>query len=805
MKHSLAHILLLLSIALGIALAGVPVYAQDGTNGNDKAADGDAQEDNSDDEDDDYDDEDDDYDDDDDDYDDDEDDDYDDDENDDDDDEDEDYDDDDDDAEEESLYDKLYDEERDELRADWLDHFTLDDKDVFDDWLTMHLRNALSGGHYIKTRPKIEAFLRKYPNSFEANYLMALLFWNGEGNLLRALQHFKKGMQIFEDKYCNNPEGIPSGDGNYNLRTWHRRLYSDLADLYEELDMRQPEYDTRVRKAKLYHEELDQDAVWGMIKLGMFEEAAAISLKTIAEGGWASGSAYNDLMVIEESRHRQMSCYRRSVESVNYRGNRGSCAVPKNHAEILSELMRMEESLAYYKKAAEHLSICINNPYSDMSRLYYADVQWQQSISAMTRVLDRKVNKRKAVQTAMDERADLSMLLYTMGFSEKAAEFMVTVVNAPGRLGHNSLHQEQMDMAHRTVYFAILRDVAARAKEQLDAYTGLAPLWWLDADVRQRVRKLQDEYVKIQGKLWSTNQRLFKDALHAENRKSFLVPYFILPPNFYPSLVDALGQRAMEQFVEEQVNSLEPEAYEAMRSNFSYIRAYIAWRDGDRTALRTRIDDYRRERVPHIRMLDLEIDLMEADLLLQQGDKDGAYDLFSQVYVLHPTLFRSRNVPLPVRFDDSMSGEFADIRRVLEHSPRFDVRNDAPFVISAKKISVPLLAFPQFEGTEEAQIYGSNAQQVEIPQICIASAMGQRFACSSTDIWAYPHFVDGVPHTAEVIHNFLHVAFTPRIDATQDGIALGGSATTRSADEAVKELLKHTRSNRKKTDISDIL
>ena len=72
----------------------------------------------------------------------------------------------------------------------------------------------------------------------------------------------------------------------------------------------------------------------------------------------------------------------------------------------------------------------------------------------------------------------------------------------------------------------------------------------------------------------------------------------------------------------------------------------------------------------------------------------------------------------------------------------------------------------------------------------------------------YPHIVEGVPHDAEVIHNFLHIAFTPRIDMSQTDIhSLNGSTTMRTADEALADLLAPSAIVRNESilDVSDLM
>ena len=107
----------------------------------------------------------------------------------------------------------------------------------------------ISAGKYITARNKAEALLRESPDSPGANFVMGQVFWEGEGNLLRAMVLMKKAISLFEEKYCQTEDGRPALADN---RTWHQRMMLDLAQIYAELDDRPMELATRQRIADLY-------------------------------------------------------------------------------------------------------------------------------------------------------------------------------------------------------------------------------------------------------------------------------------------------------------------------------------------------------------------------------------------------------------------------------------------------------------------------------------------------------------------------------------------------------------------------
>ena len=176
--------------------------------------------------------------------------------------------------------------------------------------------------------------------------------------------------------------------------------------------------------------------------------------------------------------------------------------------------------------------------------------------------------------------------------------------------------------------------------------------------------------------------------------------------------------------------------------------------------------------------------IIQADILAKSGKVQDYFLKASDVYQVFPAVFRHYNVKLPVQFDPSMksSDSLNDAKEVLEQSERFEVVPDAPFIISGSALDNNMV------------------------QICLSSKLGQRYACSSSDPKDYGKDADNLPHLAEIIDNFQHAAFTPKVDLSQKDLhSLDGSPVKVSADEALKDLLNTAPSMRKaEEDLSDL-
>ena len=122
----------------------------------------------------------------------------------------------------------------------------------------------VSNAKYITARNKAETLLAENKDAIGATYVMALVYWEGEGNLLRSLSFLKKAIKLYEEKYCVPQTGIPK---NTQDQMWHLRMLRELARIYSDLDDRQAEIDVRTRIAKLYNTSLGIDSVWALMKL----------------------------------------------------------------------------------------------------------------------------------------------------------------------------------------------------------------------------------------------------------------------------------------------------------------------------------------------------------------------------------------------------------------------------------------------------------------------------------------------------------------------------------------------------------
>lgn len=643
------------------------------------------------------------------------------------------------------------------------------EKDAFTD---------VSNGRYITARNKAEKCIQASPESIGASYVMALVFWEGEGNLLRALVLLKKAISSYEAQYCDKETGIPSSSTE---QMWHQRMLRELAKLYSELDNRKEEIEVRERLSQLYQTPLNVDAVWGLMKLDRFEEAERIARETIVnnngEDYWVD-MAYNDLTAIADARHEHAKAYEESLKSVSYHAGR-SCVVLMNHARSLIVSLRLEEAIAYLQKAQKvKEQDCVSSPYNDLALIYLWNGEWQRAISAMLKVRKKSMEPRLYAQTEAVTRGNLAELYYLMGFGERAWEQMKTVVEAPQRLGYDSILKEQLAMVTRMEYYAILKMYLQRLDEHIGAWTSYRWLHHFDflgrfdifrlfvTDESEQVAKWMTRRKEVRAAIWSAHQETFKDALDIKNLKSLFVPGYILWPPFNYVVVDVLGRRTASFLLDYQERSLTPEEASSMHPMFEHIRAYIAWRDGNLDEAKRYISSYREAKTARVKLSDEQINLIEADIFLRENKREEAYLLMDEVYRVYPALFRQFDIRLPVRFERAEDALSQEAIRLLKRSERVEEVSDAPFSISVKCAG-------------------------ERVQICLNTKQSLRYACSSLNDKDYDAAAGQAIALPEIVDQFHHVLFTPRVDISQSDLhSLDGSAVQISADEALNKLLK---------------
>jgi len=238
-------------------------------------------------------------------------------------------------------------------------------------------------------------------------------------------------------------------------------------------------------------------------------------------------------------------------------------------------------------------------------------------------------------------------------------------------------------------------------------------------------------------------------------------------PFIFYAVADTLGARTAGAMIAFERARLQPEELVRVNSVLFLLEAYVAWRQNRlqdalnaANAALDGLDD-------RIILLRRQAQLIRGAVQYAIGQVEAAYADYYQVMEDYPAAFRHFAVPLPVVLEEaSASPNARKLFDMLVAAPSFIDTNGAPFMVSV----------------DEGQRW---------PQLCLMQARGRRVICSSLDIKDYSGDDDVTPTWPEIVQNFAHAVFSPRVDLSRADIhSLDGSTLRVSATQALEELIK---------------
>ncbi|MCL2326035.1 MAG: tetratricopeptide repeat protein, partial [Proteobacteria bacterium] len=384
--------------------------------------------------------------------------------------------------------------------------------------------SLVNSGKYIRARKEAEDLLKENPDSFIGKYVLARVFHFGEGNLLRAMQLYREALTRFEAEYCQGSE-IPATS---TLQNWHQLVLTDIARLYGELDHREAQLAAYDRVDALYKTPRSIRSTWALIKLGRFEEADEIIQATIkGEDSFSRDEGYNNAIALADAMYSHTRAYQAGLEAINYTGTR-SCVILSNHARSERQFLEFDSALENIMKASHANNDCPVPPLLSAVPIYLTMGGYQQAISTMLKVRRMPIEKRMVVQLEMQLRTALANLFHIMGFSDKAHSLMRTVLDAPDRLGFDSLHQDQVRLANLITFHAIMSDYLRQIDDEIAFHKAYSPRWFFSKAQREAMferYKLRESLLRAR---WSNDQQAYRLVLDPKNLMALLVPFYVM-------------------------------------------------------------------------------------------------------------------------------------------------------------------------------------------------------------------------------------------------------------------------------------
>ena len=619
--------------------------------------------------------------------------------------------------------------------------------------------DLVSQQKYIKARTEAEKLLERNPDSIIGNYVLGRVFHMGEGDLLRAQRMYREAIERFEAKYFKNG-AVPE---NAELRAWHMQFLSEEAQIYAELDQRENELRVYERIRTLYDRPFGVRASWALMKLGRYEEAKAVDQSAISGSDrFARSVAYNDLTAIEDARHHYLEAYKAGKRAVEFTHEK-DCVILTNQARNEMYFLRTDAALSLVTKAEKTGGdTCPEPPLLSALEPYLMRLELQKAISVMKKVRKTPISKRMRVQTEMNIRISLAELLMTLGYPDKARTLMKTVIEAPGRMGYNSLPYDQVMLAGKIFYYATIRDDIRRIEAEVSIYRAENGGWLFDSEGREIVKERVELLEELKRTRWSITQQALKSMMNPDNVTALVVPLYVyVSPIFNDALVEVAGRGTVKALIEREKASILEEESAMFKPAWDLLLGYIHWRDGRYKEALSQLNEADSVFTNAQRILKVICAGIRGAIYYETGKVQDAYNEWRQVVMDYPVLFRQYGIRLPVAIDSEMTGELREkIERVIA-TDAFELRADSPYIVNAQRSG-------------------------EWLQLCLTEKTGRRVACSSMVPVEYGIDSGGTAPDWQVMSNFITSVFSPRVDLSQmDVHSLDGSPVRTSARQAL--------------------
>jgi tetratricopeptide (TPR) repeat protein len=609
---------------------------------------------------------------------------------------------------------------------------------------------AVDDSKYVRARELSETILDEDEDSLYGNYVLAMVFYQAEANLARALFITRKGRELLETTY-SVPTELP------NATRWHKTYLELEAWILGEMDQRADELAVYERYNELYTPPLEGPMIWPLFKLGRFEEAREIGLRLIgSDNDWDRTVGYNGLSALENEARNRQATYDWIMEGLERTGGR-SCVIASNAA--LSALLVLdfgsaEQHVRTALKAEEQ--DCSRNPMSHLAFLYTVTGDFQKALSTMLELRKQPQLQRMRVQFEKEMVGMLAALLLSMGQIEEAEERAWMTLESPDRAGMTSASPENLELSNIVAYYAALA-----ARRSLEAER-IALMPFLDGFSLRA-----DDFLRA-AEQWEKGRRSLRLGIEQQLVVTIVRPYFSgVSPWLAGTLIETLGTGVLRQAVAEARQAEGERWASKLEGYFVALEGEADWRDGELSRAVERGQEAL-ELLPEAeRLLRWRTHTWLADALWRLGESDLAMDHYHEILTNSPAFVRILGTSIPVTVQDDGSEEGQELADLLKQSPRFD------------------------DVGSELVVELSAAEQT---LLCARGRNGVQYVC--VDPWAIdPEKSEEIPsdeaaRRAFAIERFSNELFSPRIELTQKDInSLDGRPTRAGAAEAVQEIL----------------
>ncbi|MGH8462941.1 MAG: tetratricopeptide repeat protein, partial [Pseudomonas sp.] len=427
--------------------------------------------------------------------------------------------------------------------------------------------DALAMRENVRARELAQQWITDEPESAAAQFALAEVLIQVEGNLARALFHLNRAEELTD--YGSMGRAMASGNAE-----WYYLTLSQLSYVHQLMGNQQESLDYLDKIASIYGQEVESFRGWPLIKMKKWDEARASANRVLATSNDARerSRAWNTLCAVELASLRppesMEACDMTMNEDEEGLGNitgQVDTVYLLNASEVALSMLRMQEAEDYLDRATRYIDPqSVGDPWINLLYLYMNQGRFDEARDALDNLLIWRDAQEPIV--GVMNRAEHFLVSATFlllaGYPADAATLSQTALNQPDRTGSYSADEAQKDSIAALINY--MANYSAYQMKLEEAAT----LGFTDA-LKARV-----DAWRLRLKAWRSARHAASLFANTETLQNRLRPYAPLdvhiPEWVEPELVTVLGEGVISSILEQTL------AGGAFRLNEGYYHAYHA-------------------------------------------------------------------------------------------------------------------------------------------------------------------------------------------------------------------------------------
>ncbi len=537
--------------------------------------------------------------------------------------------------------------------------------------------DALELDENVKARELSEQWIRAEPESPAAQFALAEVLFNVEGNLPRALFHLNRAEEF--TNYNSLEEAYNSG----NVQ-WHYLTLSQLSYVHQLMGNQLQSLEYLDKISQVYGQDMESFRGWPLIKLKQYD-AARESANLVLENSVNDrerARAWNTLCAAELASLvpiESMSACDWAIdedEDITNTANDYDTVYLTNASEVALSLLQMEQAEEYIDRATRYLNPrSVADPWIYKLFLTLNQGRFDDARSALDRMLIWREQQEPVVSVM--NRAEHFLVsasfLMVAGYAEDAANLTQTALNQPDRNGSYSADDAQKDS------FAALLNMMANRTEYQIQLESLSTLDFADSIVA----RIKTNSLRLRA--WRAERRaasLFANFEVLQNRLRPYAPLDVHIPEWVePEIIQLIGSGVMKNILDQAL------ANGAFRLNEGYYYSYLAEIAAIENNTELVIEAGRQAltQLPQQEvLLRARVAARVADASWRNSSYSDALAFYEIAYQQDPSIFRRLALEIPVSIIGDSSQFANQAADLLSRSPRFsEDSNGIPLEITS--------------------------------------------------------------------------------------------------------------------------